>query len=334
MSQSFLWLDRYQEQAIIDKKLRDLIKEFYCSYIDAVKKGDDDPFKTHINEQMFERLIALVGEQIQHPYVFEIFHSRIRAPFDYYQFGLDLISPLIDFKHSKLLGINQINQIQQQLENNENVILMANHQTEPDPQIISLLLEKTHPKLAEEMIFVAGHRVISDPLAVPLSMGCNLLCIYSKKHMSSSPEEKEKKLSHNQRTIKKMGELLNQGGCCIYVAPSGGRDRLDPSGKPAPAPFDSQSIELFLLLAKKAPVLTHFYPLALKTYDLMPPPRSIEKDLGEKRTVNYTPVYLSFGKELNMGSFPGSEGLDKKTKSLNRSEWIWQQVLEQYQAFP
>ena len=55
------------------------------------------------------------------------------------------------------------------------------------------MLEKEHPRLAEEMIFVAGHRVISDPLAVPLSIGRNLICIYSKKHIENPPEVKAAK---------------------------------------------------------------------------------------------------------------------------------------------
>ncbi|KAK8627739.1 hypothetical protein V6N13_135341 [Hibiscus sabdariffa] len=51
-----------------------------------------------------------------------------------------------------------------------NVVLISNHQTEADPIIISLLLEKTNPQLTESMIYVAGDRVIIDPLCKPFSM--------------------------------------------------------------------------------------------------------------------------------------------------------------------
>ena len=88
--------------------------------------------------------------------------------------------------------------MEEQLARGENVILLANHQTEPDPQLISLLLEKTHPGFAEEMIFVAGDRVIRDPLAVPFSRGRNLLFIHSKRHIDHPPEQKEQKLLHKK----------------------------------------------------------------------------------------------------------------------------------------
>lgn len=34
----------------------------------------------------------------------------------------------------------------------ENIVLMSNHQSEADPAIIALLLESTHPHLAENMV--------------------------------------------------------------------------------------------------------------------------------------------------------------------------------------
>lgn len=48
-------------------------------------------------------------------------------------------------------------------------------QTEADPQVISLLMEREgYGKLASGLINVAGHRVTTDPLAIPFSMGRNL----------------------------------------------------------------------------------------------------------------------------------------------------------------
>ena len=52
-------------------------------------------------------------------------------------------------------------------------------------------------ELAEKVVFVAGHRVTTDPLAIPFSMGCNLLCIYSKKYIESPPELKAAKQQQN-----------------------------------------------------------------------------------------------------------------------------------------
>lgn len=48
-------------------------------------------------------------------------------------------------------------------------------QTEADPQVISLLMEREgYGELASQLINVAGHRVTTDPLAIPFSMGRNL----------------------------------------------------------------------------------------------------------------------------------------------------------------
>ena len=48
-------------------------------------------------------------------------------------------------------------------------------QTEADPQVISLLMEREgYGDVAAKLINVAGHRVTTDPLAIPFSMGRNL----------------------------------------------------------------------------------------------------------------------------------------------------------------
>lgn len=313
---------------IFDDKQTGILQKFYESYRNARSEEiSEDDLK-----RRFHTLIDLVARQIRHPYPFEIFHRSERKPFDFYRFGLDFIRPLIDFKHSRVFGNEQIAAIRDRLSKKENVIFFANHQTEPDPQIISLLLEQSAPELATEMIFLAGHRVVSDPLAVPLSRGCNLLCIYSKKYIDYS-EDKGDKILHNQRTMKKMSELLSEGGKCIYVAPSGGRDRPDASGKPVVSVFDPQSIELFSLISKRAARPSHFYPLALKTYRLMPPPDKVEQQLGETRIVNRTPVYLAIGKEIDMEHFPGDESTNKKTKQIKRSEYIRELVCQDYCNF-
>lgn len=280
---------------------------------------------------LLSQLLELTCQQLLHPYKFHLFHQSVRTPFDYYQFGLDFIRPLIDFTKSKLLGICHIEEINRQIAKGDNVIFFANHQIEPDPQVISLLLEAhSFPALAVNMIFVAGHRVIEDPLAIPLSMGRNLLCIYSKRHIDHPPEEKLKKLSHNQRTMKKMTSLLAEGGKCIYVAPSGGRDRPGEDGEIDVAAFPSQSIEMFNLMAKKAGKTTHFYPLALATYTLLPPPDIIEKELGEGRKANFSPAHLFIGAEINMDSLINNEILNKKEQREKRAEYIWNLVKQGY----
>jgi glycerol-3-phosphate O-acyltransferase len=132
--------------------------------------------------------------------------------------------------------------------------------------------------------------------------------------------------------MKKMAQLLDEGGHCIYVAPSGGRDRKDADGIVRVSPFDPQSIEMFRLIAEHAEKRTRFYPLALVTYDLLPPPNSIEKALGERRHAHSTPIHLTFGPEIDMAHFPGDDETDKNQKRQNRADAIWKTVNNAYQT--
>ncbi|MEI8365791.1 MAG: 1-acyl-sn-glycerol-3-phosphate acyltransferase [Parachlamydiaceae bacterium] len=326
----FQQLQQAAQNGDIPEHLAAVIHNFYLSYEEAVKENG---YTVSQIQPLLNQFLQLVIKQLKSPDAFELFHHHIKSPFNYYTFGLDFIRPLVIFSKSTVLGENNIQAIEASLAQGDNVILLANHQTEPDPQAISLLLEKHHPKLAEEMIFVAGHRVISDPLATPFSKGRNLLCIYSKRHIENEPETKAEKLSHNQRTMKKMVQLLDEGGKCIYVAPSGGRDRPCPKGEVGVAKFDPQSIEMFWLMTQQAGKKTHFYPLALATYDLLPPPHSIDKALGERRHAHSTPIHLSFGSPIDMSHYPGSDDPDKKKRREHRAEYIWNLVAADYLKF-
>lgn len=324
-------LKQYTLKGKLPESLASVIHNFYLSYDVVIKENG---YSLEHVQSILNQFLDLVVEQLEKPYAFEPFHKKITTPFDFYHFGLEFIRPLVIFDKSTVKGTDNLLAMEAALEKGENVILLANHQTEPDPQAISLLLEKSHPKLAENMIFVAGHRVTSDPLAVPLSKGCNLLCIYSKRHIEVPPEQKIEKLAHNQRTMKKMAQLLDEGGACIYVAPSGGRDRPGEDGVIEVAPFDPQSLEMFWLIAQHAAKPTHFHPLALATNDLLPPPSSVGKELGEHRHARCTPIHLSFGAEVDMQNYPGSDNPDKKQRRQNRADYIRQLVADDYAAFP
>lgn len=320
-------LEQSVKQGKIPSNLATIIHNFFISYAEAV---EENGYQITDLTPMLNQFLDLVVEQLAHPYAFKPFHHRVTHPFDYYQFGLDFLRPLVVFSSSKILGAEHLKEIEKALVRKENVVFLANHQTEPDPQAISLLLEKSHPQVAEEMIFVAGHRVISDPLAAPFSKGRNLICIFSKRHIENHPEKKQEKLRHNQRAMKKLTELLTEGGKCIYVAPSGGRDRPNTAGSIEVAKFDPQSVEMFFLIAQQSRRPTHFFPLALATYDLLPPPNSVEKELGERRHAHCTPIHMAIGAEIDMENFPGNDAEDKKKKRQNRADFIWKQVVQDY----
>jgi glycerol-3-phosphate O-acyltransferase len=103
---------------------------------------------------------------------------------DYYEFGCDFFRHVMDLEDSVVLGKENLDQAFEYIQKGENVVFLANHQSEADPQVFSCMLEKVgYGKQAEEVIYVAGHKVTTDPLAIPFSMGRNLVCIHSKKHI-------------------------------------------------------------------------------------------------------------------------------------------------------
>ncbi len=324
-------LSRLAQEGGIPKKYKSILESFYLSYQRALEAHG---IEIEDYAALFQTFLDLVQAQFPTPYSFQPYHEQIRAPFDYYTFGIEFLRPLVDMSISSVSGLSHLDEITRVLAKGDNVIFLANHQIEADPQAISILLEKTHPRFAAEIIFVAGERVVTDPLAIPFSMGRNLLCIYSKRYIDHPPEQKLKKQLHNKRTMELMSELLSSGGKSIYVAPSGGRDRPNAAGVVEVAPFDPPSIEMLYLMAQKAGHPTHFYPMALATYDLLPPPETIQKELGEVRLTQRGGIHLGFGPEIDMERFPGSDSKDKHARRQARADSIWQQVQHHYLQFP
>jgi len=320
-------LKKLYSEKEISKKYLDILSDFYECYIKTVK--------SHISKKdiasLFEQLLKLLIDQAKKPFKFELYHKKITKPFNYQKFGINFLMPLIDLKKSKLYGIENLKKIDEYINKKENVILLSNHQSEVDPLIIPILTGDKYFSLASNIISVAGERVILDPLAIPFSMGCSLLCIYSKRYIDLDITQKHKKQMHNKKVMSLMKTLLSEGGKVIYVAPSGGRDRRNNKGNIEIAPFDYKSLEMFYLMGKKAKRKTHFFPLTLATYDIMPPPEKIQIEMGEKRTVNRGPVFISFSNELDMESFSASEEKDKIQRRKNRAKYIHNIVKEEYE---
>jgi glycerol-3-phosphate O-acyltransferase len=167
----------------IPSKLGKVLQSFYENYCEPIASIE-------LANSNFLTYLELIKKELNDPYPFELYHKQIRKPFDYYLFGLDFLRPLVNKQSSSISGKERLREITEHLKQGHNVVFFANHQIEADPQAISLLLEEDFPKLAESMIFVAGERVITDPLAIPFSLGCNLLCIYSKRYIDHPPAKK------------------------------------------------------------------------------------------------------------------------------------------------
>lgn len=307
---------------MLTRQLEESLNAFCAGYLRVAK----DPDLSQL--QVWRELVT---EQAECPHPFAIYHRALRSPIDYYQLGLDLMRPLVDMPASQIVGVNILQEVTFCLRRGENVIFLANHQTEPDPQLIGLLLHKAgFPQLSEQLICVAGHRVVQDPMAIPLSLGCNLLCIYSKKYVEQPPEQKREKIAHNQRTLQQLKALLCEGGHAIFIAPSGGRDRIDGQGKMHVAHFSPESIELLALLAKQSPNRTHFYPLAINTHTIMPAPSAIRHPIGEEREIAFGPIGMGvLPKLFSISSRDEEEKLpleQRERRRLERAHTAWEQV--------
>ncbi|GJQ15726.1 hypothetical protein GpartN1_g7517.t1 [Galdieria partita] len=324
---------RYSQQQAIPSNCEQVLVEWYHSYLQAVSLAGIKMDPLLFTETMFQVLLELVRRCCQQKYPFEPFHQSIRKPFDYLEFGMDFARPIVDVDKSIVLGEEYIaDSIPQQLERGENVVFFSNHQSEGDPHAIHVLLEEKlgKGKLAENMIFMAGDRVRDDPVAMPFSMGRNLLTVYSKRHINDFPETKAEKLIHNRKTIAKMQQLLEQGGNIIWFAPSGGRDRRDShSGLVKVADFVPESLELMRFVASQVNRSVHFYPMALRTWDLLPPPDHIQVALGEKRYVRYVPVGMAVGQEWI--AHKASSGIGKEQIRQERASLLHNQVKELYE---
>jgi glycerol-3-phosphate O-acyltransferase len=235
---------------------------------------------------------------------FGVSHTAIREPFDFYKFGLDFFKPAINLDASLVRGVGNLKLAFDQIKKGENVVFLANHQSEADPQVLSCMLEKVGlGEAAAQVFYVAGHKVTTDTLAIPFSMGRNLICIHSKKYIDVDESTKAAKQKQNMMSMADMGGRMKGGGLALWVAPSGGRDRRNVQDNSIPpAPFDSKTIDMFRLMARKSKVPTHFYPLSMVSYELCPPPDETVDGVGELRNVRYTPVGVHCGAEVvNVG---------------------------------
>ena len=262
----------------------------------------------HENDARYQEssLLDLLGEEDIHT--------------DFYEAGCDFFRPSMDLANSLILGVHNLEKATRQLEAGDNVVFLANHQSEADPQVVSCLFEKageSYGELASRLTYVAGHKVTTDPLAIPFSMGRNLLCIHSKKHIDSDPETKSSKSKQNMAAMNEMLQGLKEGGMAIWVAPSGGRDRrVVSSGKIPVASFDPKTVDMFRLMGNKSRTPTHFYPMAMVSYDLCPPPDVVEAGVGEKRNVRFTPVGIKV-----MDEVPNVGGAEKRHLFTHSAEF-------------
>lgn len=298
--------------ALVDP-LKYFTREYFTACHEANKSGAESVTAASTAKNMMNAVQYGIKYGLgEDRYTFGVTHKAWRdyeaedgSKIDFYKFGCDFFRPAMNVDASLALGEESLKKVKEQLEAGENVIFFANHQSEADPQVMSVMMEKAgYSEEAAKMVYVAGHKVTTDPVAVPFSMGRNLICIHSKKHIDADPDTKPAKSKQNLQAMGGMLEMLKAGGTLIWVAPSGGRDRrlLDGSGDVPLAPFDQKTVDMFRLMGNKSKKETHYYSVSMVSYDLCPPPDFVEAGTGEQRNVRYVPVGIKVSDELeNVG---------------------------------
>lgn len=325
----FKQLEQAVQAGRAPSRLLFLFGALYSNYQEAVLGSNVDG----ADERAVADVMAAIADRVVHdmgtPFTFPSTHHRILEPYDYYAFGQNYVRWLINFKQSVVGNLHHFDNIESALSRGENVVMIANHQTEADPAVWALLLEHTHPRIATDVFYVAGDRVVSDPLCKPFSMGRNLFCVHSKKRMDDDPSQREAKQRTNRRTLSEMVKELNAGGKLIWIAPSGGRDRPNADGQWIPDTFDPAAVELMRQMLAKAKPPGHLYPLAMHSGEIMPPPPSKEKDVGEHRITRHAAVGLSAGAPLNVEAITGSLE-STKDKQVKLGDAAYQAVKDEY----
>ena len=321
-----------------DPMMKAGLHHFCMEYVSATQKSFE---KTKSETATPEMALQRIMEGLQYgfkfgmgpdKYTFGVTHEALRGDpetedgntMDFYGWGCDFFRDFIDLDDSLVAGEENLQKALEQAKAGENVVFLANHQSEADPQVVSLLLEKAgYGEAGADVVYVAGHKVTTDALAIPFSMGRNLICIHSKKHINADPDTKPIKSRQNLAAMSGMLDKLKKGGTILWVAPSGGRDRRDVEKGVTPiAPFDSKTLDMFRLMGNKSKKPTHFYSMAMVSYELCPPPDSIEAGTGEQRNFRFTPVAIKVGPELV------SEGGLEQRQAWNKH--AMDQTLEDY----
>ena len=127
-------LEKAQEKYDVPEKYLAIMGGFFTSYMTEVYRSGND---VDYYEKTLTALFKKVLERAKDPHKFEPFHRAMREPFDYYALGNEFAKPIINRQTSALVGLEKIDQMRAQMAAGDNVVLLANHQSEADPQVRS-----------------------------------------------------------------------------------------------------------------------------------------------------------------------------------------------------
>ena len=140
----------------LPKELYPAFQDFYNNYKQTVLTSDAPDASPELVARVMGSIADRTFNQFLDPYTFPSYHTRLLEPYDYYKFGQEYVRTLINFSKSVVGHLDRFKKVQEQLDAGDNVVLLANHQTEADPGVWALLLESVLPQMATDIIYVAG----------------------------------------------------------------------------------------------------------------------------------------------------------------------------------
>ena len=98
--------------------------------------------------------------------------------------------------------------------------------------------------------------------------------------------------------------------------------------------FDPSSVEMVRMVAGGAGAKdkTHYYPMAMATHNIFPPPQSVGGKFGEERRVSYTALAIAVGDELMAESEEGLSKPEIKELRIKRAQAAYDSMMEGYKA--
>ena len=96
-----------------------------------------------------------------------------------------------------------------------------------------------------------------------------------------------------------------------------------------PDSFDPSAVDLMKTMLSRSTKPGHLYPMAMFSAPVMPPPKTLEKAVGERRLTNFTPVGISLAPELDVEAIIGPHA-DKVTQQAALAQAAFRGCTEVY----
>ena len=101
-------MEMWFEEAAIAPKAQLIMEHFLSRYHETVVKSGRSK---ELAAELFSTYLELIRGLNKNPIAFEPYHAMLTKPVNYYQFGIDFASPLVNENVSECLGIENLAKI-------------------------------------------------------------------------------------------------------------------------------------------------------------------------------------------------------------------------------